>query len=561
MRKKINNYSQRIVAVIPARGGSVGIPRKNARIIGGKPLLAHAIEICLQSSEIDDVFVSTEDAELSEIAIRYNAKVLKRPDSLADSSSTLDDVIVHAGNQLEDAGEVFKYLVTIQATSPLLKPAIIDYAVQKCRDENLDTVLTVMNIPHLAWTKNPENKIIPLYKSRVNRQELPPYYRETGGIVVASRETLISGSRFGIKIGIVETNKAESIDIDDYFDWWLAEKSLSRRRICFHIIGSKGYGLGHVYRALTIADRLIDHNIWFLINDKSQLAEQMIKERFYPAVSVSPGGEANTIISDAPHLVINDVLDTDESLMGPLKEAGIPTINFEDMGEGCSFADYVINAMYDSPVAHTAMNTLNGAKYCCLRDEFYSIHPKKVDETVNNILLLFGGTDPNGLTLKCLKWIDELEGNWSMTVVLGLGFRNPEKVLSLTENLKHRTEVVQKTSVISRYMAKADIAVTSSGRTVFELGSLGVPMIAIAENEREMTHDFVQKSPGVIFLGLGSNLTRKAFRKAITQLISSDILRKKMNQCLLEAGLRHGIDHVLGVIETVLKNTSTKSGG
>ena len=103
----------------------------------------------------------------------------------------------------------------------------------------------------------------------MNRQQLPPNFRETGGVVVCSRETLNTGSRFGKHVGVIEVNKKESIDIDDYFDWWLAEKSLTRKCICFHVVGNHETGLGHVYRALTIADRLIDHDVWFLVNEDS----------------------------------------------------------------------------------------------------------------------------------------------------------------------------------------------------------------------------------------------------------------------------------------------------
>lgn len=541
------------VAVIPVRGGSVGIPRKNARILGGKPLLAHSIETVLRCAEIDKVYVSTDDAELAEIAERFGAMVLPRPDSLAQGMTTLDEVMAHGVEQLEQVGESFDFIVTIQATSPLLKPGTIDRAVRKCREEGLDTVLSVVDSPHLAWTKRPDGQLAPLYEKRLNRQQLPPYYRETGGVVVAARGVLQGGSRFGSRIGVVEVDKAESLDIDDYFDWWLVEKSLARRRICFHVIGNRQTGLGHAYRVLTLADRLIDHDLFFIMNDEADLARELIRKRSYPVTSVPAGEELNAIVKAEADLVINDVLDTDAGFVAALKAAGITTVNFEDLGSGSLEADYLINAMYDYHPSGRAERAYHGVGVDCLRDEFYSVEPIRVRKEVENVLVLFGGTDPNDLTLKCLRWIDELEGPWKITVVLGLGYPHPEEVEAFAKNAEHRVDVVVNTPVISRYMAQADVAVTSAGRTVFELASLGVPQVVIAQNERELHHVFACDSPGVVFLGAAWEVGRSGFCESLKQVLFSELLRRQMHQCLLEADIRGGVRRVLGVIEAALE--------
>ena len=236
-----------------------------------------------------------------------------------------------------------------------------------------------------------------------------------------------------------------------------------------------------------------------------------------------------------------------------LKEAGLAVINFEDLGPGSLLADYLINAMYDSHPVRKDDKVLEGVEYCCLRDEFYSIQPGPIRKQVKNVLLLFGGTDPNGTTIKCLRWLDEIGGDWKITVILGIGHEHPDELREYAAEAHHKIEIVCDTTIISRYMADADVAVTSAGRTVFELASLGVPTVVTAQNEREMHHVFAQSSPGVIFCGQANQLEKKKFVDILEQIISSDLMREKMRGALLGSGLREGILNVLDTIETVLR--------
>ncbi|MGI9592307.1 MAG: cytidylyltransferase domain-containing protein [Myxococcota bacterium] len=280
-----------VVAIIPVRGGSVGIPRKNARLLRGKPLLAYGGEAARRSREVSAVVVSTDDAELAEIARRFGAEVLERPDALAGPEVTLDAVIVDAVARLEAEGRRFETVVTIQATSPLLRPETIDRAVRQRREQADDTVVSVVSEPHLAWGRDADGRLTPLYAARLNRQQLPPRYRETGGVVVCGRAVLAGGSRFGGRVSVVEVAKAEALDIDDHFDWWLVEKSLARRRICFRVVGNREIGLGHAYRALTLADRLIDHDVHFVVTAGHELAAELIRGRFHALTRVEPERE------------------------------------------------------------------------------------------------------------------------------------------------------------------------------------------------------------------------------------------------------------------------------
>jgi CMP-N-acetylneuraminic acid synthetase len=468
-----------IVAIIPVRGGSKGIPRKNSRMLAGKPLLSYSISKGLKSNYIDKVFVTTEDLKLKEIALKFGASVLDRDELLSEDDVTLDEVVVDAIEQIEGK---FDYrpdiIVSIQATSPLISHISIDRAIEKCLNGKYDTVVSAVNDSHLQWGNNSDGAMIPLYEERLNRQELPKIYKETGGFVVAKRSVIDSKTRFGRKVFLQQISKDEAVDIDDRYDWWLAEKSLVRKKICFHVIGNLKKGLGHVYRALSLADRIMDHEICFVVNDENQLAIQKIESQFYNLKVCVKGEEVDTIIECMPDLVINDVLNTNLSYIKKLKSNGIAVINFEDLGKGSMLADVVINAVFDEHPFLRKNKVYTGIDYCCLRDEFFYTKPKRFSDKVKNILVLFGGTDPENLTKRTLQWLSGIQGSWKITLVLGLGYseKREKDIVNFAHRSSKKIEIIKDTNVISKYMCEADIAITAAGRTLFELTALAVPI-------------------------------------------------------------------------------------
>ena len=548
-----NSNSSKVIAIIPVRGGSKGIPRKNARLLKGKPLMAYTIEACLKCNEIDKLVVSTEDEELREIAYRFGAEVIERPKSLATDMVGLNKVVHHAIEEYEKIhGQNFAHVVTVQATSPTLRPATISKSIKKCRYEALDTVVSVTKDICLAWTVGERGLAKLLYKKRQNRQLLPPRYNETGGVVVCKREVLKQGTRFGKKIGLIELDKTEALDIDNQFDWWLAQKILDRKRIVLRVEGYREIGLGHIYRVITLADRMIDHDIFFVVSNKSQMGINKLKSHFYPVIEFDGENlsEMEAIDSCKPNIVVNDMLSTSLSYIQGLKQRGYRVINFEDRGDGIQEADLVINAMYDSTSEKKNNHILVGPDYVCLRDEFYSILPVEVKSSVKNILLLFGGTDPQDISQRTLKWLDKIEGDWTVTVIVGLGYKNINQLKKLAKTLKKEVQLIYDTSVVSKYLRKADIGITSAGRTVFELTTMGIPSIVMASSERETHHVFANKEPGIINLGLSGNVKFETFKKKLTELLNSELLRKKMSQSLLRNDLKSGVDRVWKLILT-----------
>ncbi|MEK6900492.1 MAG: acylneuraminate cytidylyltransferase family protein, partial [Nanoarchaeota archaeon] len=125
----VGKQNKKIVAIIPARGGSKRIPRKNIKLLAGKPLIAYTIEAAKRSASLDRIFVSTEDEEIAKVASYYGAEIIKRPDILATDNATTESVLCHAVNNLEKEGYFPELVVLLQPTSPLRGSYIIDKAV------------------------------------------------------------------------------------------------------------------------------------------------------------------------------------------------------------------------------------------------------------------------------------------------------------------------------------------------------------------------------------------------------------------------------------------------
>ena len=543
---------KRNVAIIPARGGSKGIPRKNIRLLGNKPLIAYSIETALRSKYIDDVVVTTDDDEIAEISRLFGAKVIKRPKELAEDQVPLDPVIYHALTSIEDEDhQQFEAVATIQPTSPLLSTETLDTMIDMMYRENYDTILSVKAEPHLFWIKSGE-QFLPLYVERKSRQYLEPIYQETGAVVVSKRSVISEKSRIGNSFTIFEVPQNEAIDIDTYQDWESAENILHRKTIVFIVDGDYDIGLGHVYRALTLANRFVfRHNIVFLMNGERKLGIQKVQEFLYSIKTYSNEDDMAYLLDDiGPDIIINDILDTDPEYIQSLRKKGYFVVNFEDLGEGAEYANIDINALHEN--SYPPENHYYGYRYECLRDEFYIFPPKKPVPDVNSILITFGGTDPNDLTSRALEALEKLDlTTIAINVILGKGYRPKEKLYAYVSQLQKKgfhIDVKENVRLMAKEMGEADIVLTSNGRTIYEVASVGTPCISISQNEREVRHLFVHNSHGPLSLGLAYTLLTDDIASAIKRLIDDYPLRKEMNKKLLKFDLKGNLERVLNLI-------------
>lgn len=547
--------NENIIIIIPARGGSKGIPRKNLRPLNGKPLIYYSIKAALESDLADRVVVSSEDDEILLFAKRFGAEFVKRPKSLSGDEVTIDPVVLHAVKECEKKhSEQFGIVLTVQPTSPLLSGKDIDAVIRKIQNNPCDTVITVTEDRHLRW-KDENGKILPLYEKRINRQLLPYEYKETGGIIACRKENMEKGSRIGEHIELQLVNPINAIDIDSFDDFWLCERILNRKKIVITVTGNDLVGLGHVYRTLLLANDLVNYEVIFVCKASDDLAIRQIRKNNYTLIVSSEKNFFETINGQNADMVINDILDTTSDFIESLKQSNHIVINFEDLGSGSNDADLVINALY--PHSMRKKNILTGPRYFCLRDEFLHIEKKKNRSvSLKKILITFGGVDEGNLTCRTLKIFSTYLKKFDFTIdiVLGPGFKNIRELENLRNELNtSRINIIHSTSRISEYMNQADLAVTSAGRTVFELASLTVPTIVICQNLRETSHTFAVSENGFINLGLHSELNDKTIHNTIQKVFTEKDTRSAMIKRMMKIDLKNGKKTVIEKIISLLK--------
>lgn len=222
----------KIVAIIPARGGSKGIQRKNIKEFCGKPLIAHILETALKVRELDRVIVSTEDKEIAEIAKEYGADVpFMRPEELAGDGTPTLPVLQHAVNYLEEKENYMPDIVVLlYTTSPLLRAERVSETIKMLKKGGFDSVLSVVEDRGHYWIEEEANYERLYPKVLKNRQFTKPLLKENGAIYLCKRNLLMEENTVvGGKIGFLKMQKEESIDIDELPDFEIAEFILRRR--------------------------------------------------------------------------------------------------------------------------------------------------------------------------------------------------------------------------------------------------------------------------------------------------------------------------------------------
>lgn len=222
---------KKILALIPARSGSKGLPKKNIRLFAGKPLIAWTIEQALASKYLDEVIVSTDDLGISKIARKYGAQVpFLRPRKLATSSAKIVEVMIHALNFLEKKAHRFDLVMLLQPTSPLRKTGDIEGAIKLLFRKNARAVVSVCPVEHHPFLYNildKNDKMANFSKLPVankNRQELPEYYRINGAIYLAFAHLLRRDKSFITKSTYAyKMPRERSADIDTEIDFDFAQ--------------------------------------------------------------------------------------------------------------------------------------------------------------------------------------------------------------------------------------------------------------------------------------------------------------------------------------------------
>lgn len=226
----------KVLGLVPARGGSKGIPRKNVRKLAGRPLLAYTAEATRKCRRLDRVILSTDDDEIAAIGEACGLDVpFRRPPELAHDTASSLSVVQHALRWLEERSIVFDAVCLLQPTSPLRRPEDVDACIELLEAKGADAVVTVLPVPA---EHNPHWVYVPLEDGSLRlitgesapigrRQDLPPAFHREGSVYVVRRDVVLLGnSLYGRVLYGYEVDRRRSVNLDSPEDWDRAERLL-----------------------------------------------------------------------------------------------------------------------------------------------------------------------------------------------------------------------------------------------------------------------------------------------------------------------------------------------
>lgn len=226
----------RVLGLIPARGGSKGIPGKNIRLLCGQPLLAYTVQAAQAAQGLDHLILSTDDPTIAQVGHGLGVRVpFLRPAALARDESPTLPVVLHAVRFLEAQGQVFDAVCLLQPTNPLRTSNLIDHCLRLLAESDASAVMTVLPVPakynpHWTYFQTEAaylHPVLPHAQPITRRQDLPPAYHREGGVYVVRRDVLLEQkSLYGERVMGVPVEPHQSINLDTEDDWQRAEALL-----------------------------------------------------------------------------------------------------------------------------------------------------------------------------------------------------------------------------------------------------------------------------------------------------------------------------------------------
>ncbi|MFA9270689.1 MAG: cytidylyltransferase domain-containing protein [Baekduiaceae bacterium] len=521
-----------VLLIVPARAGSVGVPRKNTRTVDGVPLVVRTLQTIMAANEILNgaailqAVVSTDDPVVAELARVYGVTVQARPDRLAGPEATLVDVGRYVANEMMWDGPVG----IAQPTAPCLTPAtVVDMLGEFMTEEAYLTASTAYPDTGLCWVNvDGEWSVV---GAQVNRQYVPAtdarVYRETGGLrlwrsvqVMNEHGLFVPDAHY-----LHDVDEVEAIDVDTPLHVEMARSAQERLRVLFVVEAGDVTGSGHLHRTLALADELAHHEVAVsFATTAPQWAQDALRAGGVRQVAVWDEYSLTDGWDDehqgAPDVVVFDKLDTDIAEVSACLLAGAAPVSIEDLGPGSALCHATVNELY--PVGD-----LSGPRYAVLRPEF--IAPPMPPPRAGTVLLTFGGTDPAGRAHTVGRTLDTLADD-------------PTNVWL------NRVTRVRDGQLMAKAMREADVVVTSCGRTVHEAAAIGRPVIAIPANAREEMHVHV---PGVIYLGTPYHVPVDELTETLRTLLTKQDLADTLATQLRSAVDAHGARRIADLIQQI----------
>ncbi len=495
--------------VIPAIKKNAIIPDQLIKKLDGITLIQRAINTSLEIRDSSDILIVTDSEEILLIAERNNIDY--HYDKTLKFNST--NILTKLNPILKRKVDIYKNMILYRANAPLIKSEKILKGYEKFLT-NDSYILTTVEYKNKEIYEDDNGSFV--FKTK-------NFYKEIKAFQILSFKTLLKKD---YKFSPFILNEEESIEIEKYQDWWICEKLLQRKRIVFNVIGSIEIGMGHIYHSLALAHEITNHEIIFICDKQYEIAVDKIAAMDYKVIATND--VLTEIISLKPDLLINDILNTEAEFIKRIKQEDIKIVNFEDLGEGSKYTDLTINELYDTPQFKDD-NYLWGYKYLFLRDEFNESKPHNFIEHISGALITFGGTDQNNLTLIALKSIINICQQFNIKIYLlcGKGYRyksNLEKFVSKYNDVD--IEIFYTTNTVTKIMEKTQVAISSNGRTIYELADMNIPSIIISHHKREATHTFATLEHGFINLGIFNKNTEQLIKKNFKKIAIDRIFRK-----------------------------------
>lgn len=535
----------KVLAIIPAAEGLKTLPNRNMRIVNGKPLIYYAVNNAKKSNYVTDIVVTSNSDEVLTIVEQIGGAICyRRSENLSGIEVPLERVIDDVRNILPF--ENYDYVVTMQSISPTLKASTLDLAIRECIENDIDTMISVVPKKNYFWSLD-HGKVFCYQKKRVRKSQLEPFYMETGAFFISKPEYMNAESRIGGEVKLFELPKEEGVDVLSFGDLKEAEYYLSRKKVAFFVNGNSEIGMGHIRRTLLLADEFFTKPSIFFDRNKTEL--DFFGDTSYEIESVDgENGLIRKLREGSYDVLINDILQTDEEYMRRIK-ADIPSIkiiNFEDDGSGAKYADTVINCVYEEA---DESNWLVGAEYYIAPKLFMLQDAIEVKDKVKNVLISFGGADPMDYTSMLLSLVTQEEyKDYHFHVILGPAYNKKEQIHQnyQNENITFYSNVNNMVEI----MKKCDLAITSRGRTGFELAICGIPTICIAQNDREERHTFLSEKNGFEYLGFSPEVKR--VEVALDKLLhSSKEYRSNIQNKMQKHDLKKGRKNVIDLIREI----------
>ena len=513
------------IAIIPARGGSKRIPRKNIRDFAGQPMLARAIRLAMVCQCFVRIVVSSDDAEILDLARAEGAETITRPTELADDFTTTRAVILHAIKQLGVADTAL--VCCLYPATPLLPPVILQQALEQARlrtdNRAVYAVQPFAHPPTRALYRDAQGNMVwhKADEAQKRTQDIVQAYHDAGQFYVMpvlgwqNNDNILQHGH-GM---ILEPDQA--VDIDNEHDWQLAELLFAARQkhhaaatndytraVLFRADASHHIGSGHIMRCLTLAHWLqrFGYRSHFLCRDLPGQMAAMIEQKGH-AVTLLPA-EIDTESADAEfsqRLMFTEPFDwvvVDHYALGARWEAVVPPATkvmvIDDLADRPHRADLLLNQNMGSQAAdYEALlpkqaKRLCGPDFALLRPEFSSCRTaslRRQAEILHNqspprVLINFGGMDEHNYTARVMRLIAEQATPPEVSVLIGAQAPHAEAVVELATTLA--MTVHRGIGNVAQLLSQQDWVIGAAGSSLWERCALGVPSLLLIQADNQI---------------------------------------------------------------------------